>query len=378
MNYEEIQKELRSISEELDSENEISEEELKQIEARVNELEAAKTKIKEAAEKRDATLKMVRNGLDCAEIESAEERKEGISMEKEVNYRSVYFKKLLGRELTEEERALSTTTTAVVPTETANKIFDKMVKLVPLLDEIELFHVPGNLKFAVETTRAQAGYHTQNSTGINTDASAVLTEVSLGGYEFTKLIQVSDSILTMSIDDFEDWLVRMLAESIATKIESEIINGNGSGAVKGINAISFVNNTNGVQYNGSTGLTAANVRTAVGLLPAGYDKGAKFLMDKKTLFNQFMGLQDNAKHDLVRVEGSEYFIYGYPVILSDEVTTGVAFLGNFKKYVGNLNRDIEVKKDFDIDSNSYKYLGVGIFDGKPACEDAFIKIATSL
>ena len=41
-------------------------------------------------------------------------------------------------------------------------------------------------------------------------------------------------------------------------------------------------------------------------------------------------------------------------------------------------RDVEVKKGFDIDTNSYKYLGVGIFDGKPACTDAFIKIATSL
>ena len=378
MTYDEIQAELRSLSDKLSGEEEVSEEELTQIEERVNQLEAEKKSIQEAAEKRDATLKMVKNNIaEVKEIETAEERKEE-NMKEEVNYRNVYFKKLLGKELTEEERALSTSSTAVVPTETANKIFDKMVKLVPLLGEIELFHVPGNLKFAVETTRANAGYHTENSTGINEDSTAVLTEVSLGGYEFTKLIKVSDSILSMSVDDFEDWLVRMLAESIATKIESEIINGSGSGAVKGIDAISYVNNTNGVQYNGSTGLTAANVRTAVGLLPAGYDKGAKFLMNKKTLFNQFMGLQDNAKCDIVRVEGGEYFVYGYPVILSDEVAAGTAFLGNFKKYVGNLNRDVEVKKDFDIDSNSYKYLGVGIFDGKPACTDAFIKVATSL
>ena len=378
MTYDEIQTELRSLSDKLSGEEEVSEEELTQIEERVNQLEAEKKSIQEAAEKRDATLKMVKNNIaEVKEIETAEERKEE-NMKEEVNYRNVYFKKLLGKELTEEERALSTSSTAVVPTETANKIFDKMVKLVPLLGEIELFHVPGNLKFAVETTRANAGYHTENSTGINEDSTAVLTEVSLGGYEFTKLIKVSDSILSMSVDDFEDWLVRMLAESIATKIESEIINGSGSGAVKGIDAISYVNNTNGVQYNGSTGLTAANVRTAVGLLPAGYDKGAKFLMNKKTLFNQFMGLQDNAKCDIVRVEGGEYFVYGYPVILSDEVAAGTAFLGNFKKYVGNLNRDVEVKKDFDIDSNSYKYLGVGIFDGKPAATDAFIKVATSL
>ncbi|MBQ6498187.1 MAG: phage major capsid protein [Bacilli bacterium] len=376
MTYEKIQEELRSLSEKLSDNAEITNEELTQIEERVNELESEKKALEEKAEKRDITLEKIQKGLKGTEVESAEERKEDKKME--VNYRNVFFKKLMGKELTEEERALTTTSTAVIPTETSDKIFDKMVQLVPLLGEIELFHVPGNLKFAVETTRADADYHTQNSTGINVDATAVLTEVSLGGYEFTKLIQVSDSILQMSVNDFEDWLVRMLAESIATKIEYEIINGSGSSAVKGIDAISYVNNQNGVQYNGSTGLTAANVRTAVGLLPGGYDKGAKFLMKKKTLFNQFMGLQDNAKHDLVRVEGDKYFIYGYPVILSDEVADGVAFLGNFKKYVGNLNREVEVKKDFDIDTNSYKYLGVGIFDGKPACTDAFVKVATSL
>lgn len=376
MTYEEIQKELRTLSDKLSESEELTVEEIETIEARVNELETEKKSIKEKAEKRDATLKKVQNGLIGTEVESAEERKEN-KMEEKISYRSAYFKKLMGRDLNEEERALTTSSTAVIPTETADKIFDKMVQLCPLLGEIELFHVPGNLKFAVETVRSDAGYHTENSTGINVDATAVLTEVSLGGYEFTKLIQVSDSILSMSVADFEDWLVRMLAESIATKLEYEIINGSGSGAVKGINAITYTSD-NGVAYNGSTGLTGANVRSAIGLLPGGYDKGAKFLMKKKTLFNQFMGLQDNAKHDLVRVEGDKYFVYGYPVILSDEVADGVAFLGNFKKYVGNLNRDVEVKKDFDIDTNSYKYLGVGIFDGKPACTDAFIKIATSL
>ena len=303
MNYEDIQKELRSLEEKLQGDEELSSDELSQIESRVEELEKEQKAVKEAAEKRSVTLEKVKNGLG-AEIETAEERKEDESMKEKANYRSVFFKKLLGKELNEEERALSTTVTSVIPVETGDKIFDKMVKLVPLLGEIELFNVPGSMKFSVETTR--------------------------------------------------------------------------SDAVKGINAISYVNGTNGVQYSGSTGLSAAQLRTAIGLLPAGYDSGAKFLMNKKTLFNQIMGLQDNAKHDLVRVEGNEYYIAGYPVIISDEVANNTAFLGNFKKYVGNLSSDIEVVKDFDIDSNSYKYLGVAIFDGKPACEDAFIKIATSL
>lgn len=354
-------------------ENATTEEQLEKIEEEVSQVEEEERKLQEEAEKRAATLEEITRGAGKV----IENMKEEVKME--INERELFLKKLMRKELTEaEERALSTTTTAVLPTETVDKIIDKVVQLAPVLGEIELFKVKGNLKVGVETTRANAGYHAENSTGINADATAVITEVSLGGYEFTKLIQVSDSILTMSINDFENWLVRMLAESIATKIEYEIINGTGSGAVKGINALTFVDGTNAVQYNASTGLTADEVREAIGYLPGAYDNGAKFLMRKKTLFTKVMGLQDNAKHDLVKVENGNYFIYGYPVILSDEVADGVLFLGNFKKYVGNLGRDIEVKNQFDINTNSVKYLGVAIFDGKPACTDAFIKVASSL
>jgi hypothetical protein len=45
-----------------------------------------------------------------------------------------------------------------------------------------------------------------------------------------------------------------------------------------------------------------------------------------------------------------------------------------KKYVANLAEDVNVKSAYDIDTNSYKYLGVAIFDGKPAIEEAFVQI----
>ena len=369
----EIDAQLDQVSSEVDEAE--TEEQVEKLEEKVSELEDEKRSIIANAEKRAETLKKVIERKDTASIKEEASEREERNMDNEKVYRSAYFKKLMRKELTEEEqRALSTSTTATIPTETSDKIFEKAIQIVPLLNEIELFHVKGNLKFAVETTRAAAGYHEENSTGINADTTAVLTQVSLGGYEFTKLIQVSASMLNQSIEAFENWLINMLATSIATALENEIVNGTGTGAVKGINAISYVDGTNGVQYNGSTGLTAANVRSAVGMLNGFYDAGAKMLMSKKTLFNNFMGLQDKAKTDVVRAEGNNYYVYGYPVILSDKVANGTAFLGNFKKYVGNLSQDIEVKSDFDIDTNSYKYLGVCEFDGEPAAEDAFIKI----
>lgn len=58
-------------------------------------------------------------------------------------------------------------------------------------------------------------------------------------------------------------------------------------------------------------LTAANVRTLIGLLPSGYDRNGKFVMNKKTLFTDFMPLQDNSKNHIVTVQNNAYFVYGY-------------------------------------------------------------------
>lgn len=86
-------------------------------------------------------------------------------------------------------------------------------------------------------------------------------------------------------------------------------------------------------------------------------RNGKFVMNKKTLFTDFMPLQDNSKNHIVTVQNNAYFVYGYPVLLSDYVADHEAFLGDFKKVCANLAENIGVKSAYDIDTNSYKYSG---------------------
>ena len=90
-------------------------------------------------------------------------------------------------------------------------------------------------------------------------------------------------------------------------------------------------------------------------------------MSKKTLFNDFMPLQDSSKNNLVRDENGSYFIHGYPVMLDDNVTVHEAYLGDFKKIVANLSEEINIVSGFDIDTNSYKFLGYVRFQGCGRC-----------
>ena len=178
----------------------------------------------------------------------------------------------------------------------------------------------------------------------------------------------------MSINAFETWIVDMLAEDIARKIENQIINGTGSDMATGVEKANTWGATNSVTVAKAASTTAANVQALIGLLPGGYDRNAKFVMKKSTLFTEFLPLQDNSKSNIVTREGDKYFVYGYPVLLSDEVTEKEAYFGDFKKMIGNLSEDITIESGFDINTNSFKYLGCAMFDCKPALGEAFVKL----
>ena len=224
-----------------------------------------------------------------------------------------------------------------------------------------------NLRRLPLTDAEKRAYANASGTG----AEVVPTQTA---NEIIKLVQISDTVMTMSIAAFENWIVDMLAEAIARKVEDFFINGTGSSQPKGIDKANTWGATNSVTVAKAGSLTAANVQTLIGLLNAGYDRNAKFVMSKKTLFTDFMPLQDTSKNHIVTVQGNSYFVYGYPVLLSDYVKEHEAFLGDFKKVCANLAEDINVKNAYDIDTNSYKYSGIAIFDCTPAIGEAFVKL----
>lgn len=205
-----------------------------------------------------------------------------------------------------------------------------------MLNEIDLLSVAGNVKYAVEGTNNAASIHTENAT--ITAAADTLATVSLGGYEITKLVQISDTVKTMSIPAFETWIVNKLAEALARKVEDLIISGSGTSEPKGIDKANTWGADNSVTVTKTGTLSTQNVLDLIGLLNAGYDSNAKFLMSKRTLFTDFMPLQDKAKNDIVTMEGKNYYIFGYPVLISDYVTLHEAYLGDYRKYAGEHGR----------------------------------------
>lgn len=380
MRIKEIEARLAAIKQEIEERGDaMKAEEIDALENETKELTEERAGLIAAAEKRNGILDNIAKGGGVSVRSFGKKEESNADPEDPFGtpeYRSAWLKNLRRLPLTDAEKRAyanaSGTGAEVVPTQTANEIISKVKKLAPMLNEVALLHVKGAVKFVVEGTNNDAAIHTENAA--ITPAADTLITVTLSGYEIVKLVQISDTVMTMSIAAFESWIVDMLAEAIARKVEDFFINGTGTSQPKGIDKANTWDATNSVSVGASASLTAANVQTLIGLLNAGYDRNAKFVMSKRTLFTDFMPLQDTSKNHIVTVQGNSYFVYGYPVLLSDYVKEHEAFLGDFKKVCANLAESINVKNAYDIDTNSYKYSGIAIFDCQPAIGEAFVKL----
>lgn len=380
MNYDEIQKELKQIEERLSSDEDISEDDMKSLEERVEQLETEKKSLVSKAEKRRETLEKIKRGAIGDKKEEYKEGEKEMSEERKIlenaEYRTAFLKKLQGKKLTDaEERTMTSAANSVgtaIPTVTQNLIMEKLEQYAPLLNEIELLRVDGNVTFAVETDQTDGNIHTEGAT--ITEDGEVLIPVSLTSYEITKYITISKTVAKMSIDAFEKWLTNMLARRIARKIIKLIISGTGTNQPTGVEKANTWGATNSVTVGKTANLTEANVTDLIALLPGAYDANAKWLMSKKTLYSDFRPLQDKSKNDIFVKENGKFYVDGYEVMLDDSVTFHEAYLGDFKMYAGNLSEDVTVDTDKKLSANSFEYLGCAMFDGKPAIGEAFVKL----
>ena len=347
------------------------------LEARITEMESIRTEIeaRKAAAAEEARI--------CEEVVRMpgkpiiEEKTEVKHMERNsVEYRDLWIKNLQGRLNEEEARAYAAAdANNAVPTLVSDKMFEKMKKLAPMLSEITLLRVAGNVKFATEGVRNTAVKHTENSA--MTAAADTIVNVTLGGFEFMKVIQISRTAALMSVNAFEDWLVEMLAGDIARAIDDYIIND----ATNGIAALTWTTSTNQIV---AANYGYGNVCDLIALLPAAYDAEAKFLVNKKTLYGKIAQIVDSTGNPIFvpdTVTGIGGRLMGYPVVVDDYVgnTKDELYLGKWTDVVGNLPEDIHVDRDESagFTSNSIMYRGIAVFDSKPAKGDGIVRLVST-
>ena len=381
MNGEQLEARLAELTEETSAEkrdaldNDALEERITEMEAIKAEIEARKKAAAEEARKAEEVAKMKGDKI----IEQEEKKMFDI---KSAEYRAAWLHNLQGN-MTEEDRAYvsgntDSSSTPATPESVSKKFFEKMKKLAPMLSEITLMQVAGNLRFVAEGVRNDAdSKHTENSA--LDPAGDTTVSVVLGAFEFLKIIKISRTAKLMAIDAFEDWLVEMLSGDIARAIDNYILND----ATNGIGAITFTTTTQ-ILNTAATGYTYKNVCDLIALLPAAYDAEAKFLVNKKTLYGKIAQITNSSGDPIFvpdTVSGIGGRLMGYPVVVDDYVSTAnnALYLGRWTDIVGNLSEGINVEADESagFTSNSIVYRGVAAFDSKPAKTDGIVRLVST-
>lgn len=343
----------------------------------------------ERLEKRQAVERMLNSGgapgaIPVSAANPVQRRAEEPDNEK--LYRSAWLKTLQGKPLDEaEQRAYSTATNSalpIIPETTANQIIKKMYEVAPILQKCKIFHVPGNFKFAVENVNDDAALHTENAA--ITPASDSLKSVSLTGYEIVKLVKASRACSAMALSAFESYIVEVIAENLARKIEYYIFAGTGSSEPGGVKIAgkgasgAYTDNTDQITVGATASLTEANVVALYGLLGDGYERNAVWCMRKATFFSDFFPLMNKSKNNLIEFANGKYYIMGAEVYFTGSVPANEAYLGDFSYIIGNYSQDITVVKSehSGLATNSIDFLGSCVFDSKPAAGlGAFVHLA---
>lgn len=346
---EEIEARLAAIPAELERDGA----DLDALQAEVTRLKDERKQLEEAAEQRKRILDEVRAGggtvVRTLPVQTTENRE--ITPDTE-EYRSLWLRRLQGKELNEMEQRAYDKAGGAISTMTANSIMSVVRDHAPILERMTVLYSAANISYYVEGTNNDAEDHTENAE--ITAATDTLTKVNLSPTEIVKLIQVSEAAKVMSVTAFEGWLSRTLGEAIARKVNNKITTALMTAATKV-----------------GTGLTAADVQLLLGSVKGA---GVAILCNRKTLFTKLLPLQDNSKSSIVRFDGGAATMYGVDVLVDDNMADDKVLAGDMTKAVAAMPEQVTVRNSYSIDTNSYKYLGVTLFDVKVGLTSAFAKI----
>ena len=270
----------------------------------------------------------------------------------------------------------------IIPETTANQIIKKMYEVAPILQRCKIFHVPGNFKFAIEGTNDEAALHTENAA--ITAASDSLSSVSLTGYEIVKLVKASRACSEMALSAFESYIVEVIAEAVARRIEKYIFTGTGTNQPGGVKTAgkgasgAYTDGTDQITVGKTASLTEENVIALYGLLGDGYERNAVWCMNKATFFSDFFPLMNKSKNNVIEFANGKYYIMGAEVYFTGSLAAHEAYLGDFSYIIGNYSQDITVVRSehSGLATNSIDYLGACVFDSKPVAGfGAFVHLA---
>lgn len=312
-------------------------------------------------------------------------------------YRSAFYKTMLGQQLTADEKEAFDVATgvaekradafnasgdslAVLPTSTLNEVVKKARTMGGLMAECRSFNMPTKIAIPVGTPGTKAAWHTEGAE-VESEKAAV-ANVIFDGYEIIKIFSISAKVRKMSISAFEAYLTDELTACVMETIADALVNGTGNGQGTGLlTGITWEDGVNMIEVDAGAAIAYADVVDAVAMLKRGYAAGAKWAMNNATLYKTFYGMVDGNKRPIFIADPKSESvgkILGFEVVIDDNLPNDAIILGNYAKYLGYNLPDgivIEASTQSSFKKGLIDYRALAIADCKPIVAEAFVKLA---
>ena len=286
-----------------------------------------------------------------------------------IEYRDAWTKKIIGRELNEEERAALGAAGAVIPTMTVNAVWDKLTGPADLIGKVDVSQFPTYVRFPKATTKNAA---TGQAVGAPiTESSDVIGYVDLIPNEYVKLLTVGADIDHMAVSAVHDWIVNNLVESIRAEINKDIIVGTGTNELKGI-LTSVSADSTAIPAT----VTKASLLKIMGALGSNYQGGAVWIMTPTMFYENVMTLTQ--LNDYIINDGFNFKLFGHDVVLMSELlvsTKETILYGDPKAYKLNVFKALEVKPFETATTTNIQFRGATMADGELIDAAAFVRFA---
>ena len=271
-----------------------------------------------------------------------------------VEYRNAFLKHISGRddEMTKLENTAFTHTTGntgnVLPTTMLNEIWDLVSKEHVIVGDVTRYNFNTVVEIPKHTAIAAGAAAVVDENAANNDEQNTFAKVTLSGKDFSKSVELTYAMATMSIDALEQYLISEISRNLGEAIADDMISTIESG----------INGDN--KFNAATSGTLAfsDVTKAFGKLKR--TGVVKVYCTRATLYNRVVGMVNGAGQLIYQPSanpGANGTLLGAEVKIEESLADDKLLIGDPKRVVNNVFTDILVETDKDIKKHKYIYSG---------------------
>lgn len=346
--------ELKAKGAQLAKEGKIDEAEA--VKNEIEDLEASFQKEKEEKAEENATVQQnivpegIRNEQKLGEENDMDKIYDASSME----YRNAFLKHISGRddEMTKLENDAFVHTTQntpnVLPKVMLDQIWDLVSKDHVIVGDVTRYNFNTVVEIPKFTAIAQGAAAVVSENAANDDEQNTFAKVTLSGKDFSKSVELTYAMATMSIDALEQFLISEISRNLGEAIADDMV----STIESGINADN--------KFNAATSgeLVFDDITKAFGKLKR--TATVKVYCTRATLYNYVVGMVNSAGQLIYQPNanaGANGTLLGAEVKIEESVADGKLLIGDPKRVVNNVFTDILVETDKDIKKHKYIYSG---------------------